>query len=344
VSANNFVAGQLPSGYSFARSSVGKYYDASGTLVDAAAGTPRFDRDSDPATEHAALGLLIEPASTNHVIYSSDLTAGNWNRSFTNVAVSAIVQDPTGNNYSDTLEWNNPTYSNMAYASSQAIVPSAGPTYTGSVFVKQDTARFVGMKIHEYGSSYGYSGVVIDLATASVVGMSDPWSGDYSANFGVQKLKNGWFRIWTNYVAKGGSGIQLYLYPAYHGGTTLSPDRDNTATGRTYFWGAQLEGGESMTSYIPTSSAAATRTADSLSVDISSGATAYESATQSTIRFEYSRPEGSRPTTGSLFAVCGSDCATDKISAKVYYGDSVGFDVEASNDYRQQTSDNFAAN
>lgn len=340
VFTNNFVLGELPGGYFFSRSSVGKYYDSSGTLVDASAGTPRFDRDSDPATGHAALGLLIEPQSTNNVIYSSYLPGGSWNKSFANVVAATVVQDPTGNSYSDALEWDNPSFSNMAYASSQAIVPGAGTTYTGSVFVKQDNARFVGMKIHEYGSSYGYSGVVIDLATAAVVGMSDPWSGDYSANFGVQKLKNGWFRIWTNYVAKGGSGIQLYLYPAYHGGTTLSPSRDNTATGRTYFWGAQLEAGESMTSYIHTSASAATRYADSFSVYISSGAPAYESATESTIRFEYSRPEGSRPNSGALFAVCGTNCSTERISANVYYGDSVGFDALALNgvDYRQQTS------
>lgn len=346
VFTNNFVAGQLPSGYSFSRSSVGKYYDASGTLVDATVGTPRFDRDSDPATGHAVLGLLIEPTSSNEVIYSSYLSAGNWNKSFTNVVSSTVIQDPTGNAYSDSLEWNNPTYTNMAYASSQAITPSGGITYSGSVFVKQDTARFVGMKIHEYGSSYGYSGVVIDLATAAVVGMSDPWSGDYSANYGVQKLKNGWFRIWTNYVAKGGSGIQLYLYPAYHGGTTLSSVRDNTATGRTYFWGAQLEVGESMTSYIPTSGSAATRNADSLSVNLVAGAPAYDSATQSTVRFEYSRPEGSRPSTGTLFAVCGTNCSTERISANAYYGDSVGIDVVAlgGGDYRQLTSGNYAAN
>ncbi|OYZ24054.1 MAG: hypothetical protein B7Y39_02320 [Bdellovibrio sp. 28-41-41] len=346
VFTNNFVAGQLPSGYSFSRGSVGKYYDSSGTLVDATAGTPRFDRDSDPATGHAAVGLLIEPASTNHVVYSSYLSASSWNKSYTNVVASTSVLDPTGNSYSDVLEWNNPTFTNMAYASSQAIAPSGGITYSGSVFVKQDTARFVGMKIHEYGSSYGYSGVVIDLATAAVVGMNDPWSGDYSANFGVQKLKNGWFRIWTNYVAKGGSGIQLYLYPAYHGGTTLTPVRDNTATGRTYFWGAQLEVGESVTSYIPTSAVAASRNADAFSVAISTGAPTYASATESTIRFEYSRPEGSRPTTGALFAVCGTNCSMERINANVYFGDSVGFEALAlsGGDYRLQTSSNYAAN
>lgn len=247
VFTNNFVLGELPGSYFFSRSSVGKYYDSSGAWVMRPP-EPRDRERLDPATGHAALGLLIEPQSTNNVIYSSYLPAGSRNKSFANVVATTVVPDPTGNSYSDALEWDNPSFSNMAYASSQAIVPGAGTTYTGSVFVKQDNARFVGMKIHEYGSSYGYSGVVIDLATAAVVGMNDPWSGDYSANFGVQKLKNGWFRIWTNYVAKGGSGIQLYLYPAYHGGTTLSPSRDNTATGRTYFWGAQLEAGESMTS------------------------------------------------------------------------------------------------
>tara|TARA_B110001454_G_scaffold219197_1_gene251419 strand:+ start:6743 stop:10252 length:3510 start_codon:yes stop_codon:yes gene_type:complete len=345
VFANNFTAQQLPAGYSFTRASGGKYYDASGTLVDASAGTPRFDRNPDPSTSYSSLGLLIEPASTNLVVYSSYMSAGNWNKSFSNIASSSVIQDPAGNSYSDVIAWNNPTYTNMAYASSQAVAPSPGSVYSGSVFVKKDTARFVGMKIHEYGGSYGYSGVVLDLDTGNVVGMYDPWSGDVSSNFGVQKLKNGWFRIWTNYMAKGGSGIQLYLYPVYHGGSTLSPNRDNTVSGQTYFWGAQLEIGESATSYIATSGAAASRNADVFSVDISSGAPSYASATESSIRFEYSRPEGSRPNAGALFAVCGSNCASERFGANVYYGDAVGFEMLSvgGSEYYTLYSSGFAA-
>lgn len=340
VFSHNFIAATLPTGSSFSRSSAGKYFNATGDLVDGLTNAARFDRNPDPASGYASLGLLIEPASTNSVVYSSNLGNAAWVKSFATVVTSASVPDPAGVSYSDVLEWSSPTFTNMAYAASQTTVPTGGQTYSASVFVRKDTARFVGMKIHESGSSYGYSGVVIDLDTGSVVGMSDPWSGDYSLNYGVQKLKNNWYRIWTNYLAKGGSTIQMYLYPVYHGGTVLSPVRDNTISGRTYFWGAQMELGETVTSYIATTASAASRAADVFSVNTGSASSAYASAAETSLLFEYSLVEGNRQSSGTVFSVCGVNCSTEKVSGQMAYNNSMTFAMlsQSGADYRTQSS------
>ena len=120
--------------------------------------------------------------------------------------------------------------------------------------------------------------------------MADPWPCVNNNEYGVQKLANGWYRIWTRFQSTSASSYgMMYLYPVYHGGTTLSPNRDNSVPGNTYFWGAQVERGGMLTSYIPTSGGVASRSADFVSVSspgIASGAGTYriEWSTQSTIQ------------------------------------------------------------
>lgn len=63
----NFTGGVLPSALTFSRASTATYYNAAGTLVTAASGSPRLTYD--PVT-HAALGLLVEEQRTNLLLNS----------------------------------------------------------------------------------------------------------------------------------------------------------------------------------------------------------------------------------------------------------------------------------
>lgn len=63
----NFAGGALPSALTFSRASTATYYNAAGTLVTAASGSPRLTYD--PVT-HAALGLLVEEQRTNLLLNS----------------------------------------------------------------------------------------------------------------------------------------------------------------------------------------------------------------------------------------------------------------------------------
>ena len=63
----NFAGGALPSALTFSRASTATYYNAAGTLVTAASGSPRLTYD--PVT-HSALGLLVEEQRTNLLLNS----------------------------------------------------------------------------------------------------------------------------------------------------------------------------------------------------------------------------------------------------------------------------------
>ena len=63
----NFAGDALPSALTFSRASTATYYNAAGTLVTAASGSPRLTYD--PVT-HAALGLLVEEQRTNLLLNS----------------------------------------------------------------------------------------------------------------------------------------------------------------------------------------------------------------------------------------------------------------------------------
>lgn len=71
-------AGGLPAGATLTRASAGSYVNAGGLLASAAADVARFDHD--PATL-TPLGLLIEPARTNALTWSSDYSQSAWNKS-----------------------------------------------------------------------------------------------------------------------------------------------------------------------------------------------------------------------------------------------------------------------
>ncbi len=64
-------------GGTFARASVGTYYDSTGTLQAAASGAPRFDYD--PVT-HTAKGILIEEQRTNLFSRSTELDNAAWTK------------------------------------------------------------------------------------------------------------------------------------------------------------------------------------------------------------------------------------------------------------------------
>ena len=128
-----------------------------------------------------------------------------------------------------------------------ADAPIGGDSFgsTMSVFVKTGSSSIVRIQ--------GYPGVPawyaeFDLSTATVTQNI----GD-AATAGIQRLSNGWFRIYRS-IEGAGSTTRFTAFPV---------------GGNAYFWGAQCEEGSFPTSYIPTTTSAVTRAADEASMTAS---------------------------------------------------------------------------
>lgn len=76
----------LPGFASFSRSSGATYFDANGVLQTASSGAARFDHSGG-----TSLGLLIEEARTNVVLWNRDLTNAAWTASNVTVAKTATT-------------------------------------------------------------------------------------------------------------------------------------------------------------------------------------------------------------------------------------------------------------
>lgn len=183
--------------------------------------------DYDPVTL-APKGLLIEESRTNLLTYSEQFDNAAWVKaSCTTIADTAIAPDGTLTGDTFTTALTN----HALYAS---VTVTASTTYTFSWYAKAGT-------ITPKYSVYNATGAA-DIISPSVYPTGTP-AGD------------GWFRYSATFTTPVGC-IAVNVYPV----------RDSGTTGTIYLWGAQLEAGAFPTSYIPTTSAQVTRTADNASM------------------------------------------------------------------------------
>jgi len=211
-------------------------------LVTASAGTARFDFN--PVTE-VSLGLLIEEARTNQLLYSADFSNAAWTKAASSITSNTIVA-PDGTISGDKLVENATT--NFHYVvPALAITVSAGVSITVSVFAKQGERTGVG--IFPYSSA---AGARFNLADGTVFGT------DAGVTATITAVGNGWYRCSATIVAPATLATPWIL-------TLLSGSTNYTGDGYSgiYIWGAQLEVGSFSTSYIATTNGSQPRNADS---------------------------------------------------------------------------------
>ena len=231
-------------GGTFSRASIATYYDSTGTLQTASAGTPRFDYD--PVT-HAAKGILIEENRTN-LIYPSAVPVPWYNCTQITNAVIAPDGTMTGSACSATAA-GQVSYSAHAYASFVA-----GTNYTYSIFVKKAGPQYV--RISSNSSSIYYIHAVYDLQAGTLIAGSGK----------IQNIGNGWYRLSATGSGTVSGSQAVLVIPTDSSGV----NRVAATAGeiQLYSWGAQLEQGAFPTSYIPTTTTALTRQADNLVLPI----------------------------------------------------------------------------
>jgi len=240
----------LTSAFTFTCGNQSMYRGANGLLVQAVTNTPRIEYDAGGS----CLGLLMEASRTNLALQSQDL-ATTWTVSGATASANSVAA-PDGTTTADTLvESSGGTF----HLVRQDVTITANSAYTFSVFVKAAGRTACKLQVSNTLENTG-ANADFDLTAVTASNVTNFGTGASSAAT-ITAYANGWYRISlrTTIDAASTTGrIQLLLAnPA--GTTSYSGDG---ASGM-YMWGMQYELGQFMSSYIPTTTIAVARTADS---------------------------------------------------------------------------------
>jgi hypothetical protein len=246
---------------------------------------PRFDYD--PSTL-VAQGLLIEEQRTNSLTYSEQFDNAAWSKTASSITANAIAS-PDGTLTGDKLVEDTATSSHGVSAAT-APITTISTSYSISIFAKQAERNFLQM-FFTGGHVTGNPRANYDLNTGTL------GSVDSGITATITAVGNGWYRCVATVVA-----ATTALRPFFNTVTSSSAARNESYTGDgtsgLFIWGAQLEAGAFATSYIPTTTAATTRSADIASIGTLSP---WYNATEGTVYFESKTAQGSNAYPWSLF-------------------------------------------
>ena len=246
----------------FTRASTATFVGSDGLIQSAAINEARFDHD--PVTL-ACKGLLIEEARTNALQHSSNFkntTSSNYwqNLSATTVTVDQIAS-PDGGLNADLLATSTASFDCFT----RRVGIFAGSTqYTYSIFLKQGPSgyRYVGLYIGVGINSTKFpffdfnNPTTVQIPSGTMVGTIDSTR--------VDAYPDGWYRVSVAFTtAATPVNAHCGVYISQSNGDLPG---SSVAGLDAYIWGIQLEAGSFPTSYIPTTTAALTRSADVCSI------------------------------------------------------------------------------
>jgi hypothetical protein len=241
----NFSTGSLSPLVSFSRSSSATYFDSAGIMQIAGSNTPRFDYE--PSTQ-LITGLLLEEARTNQIPWSEAFENASWTTTDATVAINSfnapdnnlsadkLVESVTTNQHSI---WLNPTLAGFN-------------NYSFAVFAKAAERSWFIL------STTDNAGVTSETYFDISAGTLGTVSANHKAT--IKLIKNGWYRISVLFNSNSGVSTAAVAIALANGNGINN--YLGTASAGAYIWGAQLENGDCLTSYIPTIGTPLARSAD----------------------------------------------------------------------------------
>jgi hypothetical protein len=269
----NFAGGVMPSALTFSRASTATYYNAAGTLVTAASGSPRLTYD--PVT-HSALGLLVEEQRTNLLTYSEALDNAAWVKNGGASITANVSTAPDGTVTADRLTVVTGASDSLE---SPGVSITSGTAYTATARLLLGTSATVTLNM---SNAAAWSGGVnpsatVNLSTGAITGVAANTTAK------VETLPGGWFAVSITATAAATTTSSLRVVPVSSASTTS-------------VWGLQLEAGAFATSYIPTGAASATRAADVVTCS-GSAFSQWFNAAGGTVVVDFLAPPGLVPST-----------------------------------------------
>lgn len=269
----NFINSiSIDSRINFSRASVGSYTSASGLISKANINVPRFDYDASYIPPKP-LGLLVEGASTNNLLYSESIGVGvgtsSW--SYINPPLSATTgySAPDGSTNGTLIV--PPTTAGL-YDVVQYFTTATNTNYVFSVYIKPTVSTtWILLQLVTTGTNSGFVEANFNIAGTGNVGIVDNSGTATSATGNIFYVGNGWYKTILSGIPSVGSPTT----------TTRCAVRNSTSNGGGgnvvgdgvsgyILWGAQLEittipiG----TSYITTTSTTITRSTDIATIPV----------------------------------------------------------------------------
>jgi hypothetical protein len=256
--------------FKFTRDGAASYTDRDGVLQvnGAPANQPRVGFNYEPDSNgvlQLVQGITVEEQRTNSLLHSENFSATAWQRIA--LTLGSSIAGPDGTATGKKLEEDTTTGEHRI-----SQVRTGGPTTTPvtfSVFAKAAERTKIRLAFSSVNSWVGGGGAatVFDLfAGTTQTDNSTPTA------FSIRPFSNGWYRcsITGTPTLSITPNSNIFLFTTSSNYTGISGEG-------LYIWGAQLEAGDSATSYIPTTTAAVTRPADllSFSTDVPSSGSLY---------------------------------------------------------------------
>jgi len=234
------TAATAVSGFTYTRS--GSAYDLAGSTLFGA-----------NVARRTSAGLLVEAGATNLCLQSQNQSAWtNDNGSTTSTTA------PDGSATACVFTENTSNTPHRWYTSATV---SSGATVTWSVFLAAGTRRYVAVGV---GNGSNYFSVRVDTQNWSLGATQSVGTGAGTAAT-ITSVGNGFYRISVTGSIAATTSYFLFV----SGNLVSSGDIGEAYTGTSatiVAWGAQLETGSTATSYIPTTTASASRGADAASI------------------------------------------------------------------------------
>lgn len=206
----------------------------------------------DAATVYVAMAV-DGAARTNLCLYSEQINNGSgWANNAASVTANAAAA-PNGSTTADFLV---PDGTFATHGTYSTIMGQGAGTFTFSFYAKAAGYTNIGVRVYD-GSVYQIRGT-FDLATGTVYSTE-------AGSLSIEDAGNGWYRCQgtgTTAASMGATvGWNIESLPA---GTTVQGGFTGDGVSGAYIWGAQVETGSSATSYLETTSAAATSTVQTI--------------------------------------------------------------------------------